>query len=128
MTAVRALVDNANDPEQVTQGRRSESLQRKDQERRWSEVLGTYPGRAVMTEILEWTGLGSTAFSADVYRMAYDQGKANIGNHLRARIEGISLDLFVQMRKEAVDRHNALTMPKKKRKDDEPSITEDDGN
>lgn len=119
----RALVDNASDPQQVEQGKRTERMAQKDQDARWGRLLDSYDGRAVLWEVMGWSQPYRTTFVADPYRTAFNEGERNMSLRVLQRVSTLAPKAYQMMQQEATDRAELLTRPKTKRT--EPVETED---
>lgn len=85
--ADRAFVHNAADPRQVKDATRLE----KAREAAWvgllGEVLATYAGRALVSELLERAGLYTSVYDQAGSLMYFKEGRRNFGLELRAACE-----------------------------------------
>ncbi len=66
-------------------------------------IAGTPQGRAVLFEILGWTGIHRTVFTGDALGTAFRSGEHNIGQRLSQWLLETAPHAFAQMYKERID-------------------------
>ena len=76
-------------------------------------VLRTKSGRHVLWSILSLANVFGLSYTGEVNGTMFNEGRRNVGNELLAQIQGVSVDLFLLMQRENLERIKLLNEKEK---------------
>lgn len=101
---------NASERKDVRKAEKEAKFQEGQRREVMVSIMSVGPGRAWIWDILISCHVFASSYTNDPYRTAFYEGERNVGLRLLNDVMGSSPDQYVQMVKEANDRHISASL------------------